>query len=218
MARYGNGTPPFTEDDEPAPVDPYGLAKVAAEQFVANLGDIHGMEWAIAVPHNIYGERQRFNDPFRNVVSIMINRILLGKQPMVYGDGSQRRCFSYVADVVEPLAQMAEHPSALREVINVGPDSGAVSILDLATMIAGLMDFELSPIFLPGRPREVVVAECSAAKARKILGYAPTWSLEDGLRRTIDYIRRHGPKPFEYHLPIEITSELTPAVWSERLM
>jgi UDP-glucose 4-epimerase len=218
MARYGNGTPPFTEDDEPSPVDPYGLAKVAAEKFVANVGDIHGMEWAIAVPHNIYGERQRFNDPFRNVVSIMINRILQGKQPIVYGDGSQRRCFSYVADVVEPLAQMAERPSALHQVINVGPDSGAVSILDLAAMIADLMEFKLSPIFLPGRPREVPIAECSAAKARKILGYSPSWSLEDGLQRTIDYVRLHGPKQFEYHLPIEITTELTPAVWSERLM
>jgi UDP-glucose 4-epimerase len=218
MARYGAGAPPFTEDDEPAPVDPYGLAKVAAEKLVANLGDIHGMEWAIAVPHNIYGERQRFHDPYRNVVGIMINRILLGRRPIVYGDGSQRRCFSYIADVVQPLAHMAERPEALRQVINIGPDSGAVSVLELATTIAGLMDVEAEPLFLPGRPHEVPVAECSAAKARRMLGYAPGWSLEDGLRRTIDHIRSHGPKPFEYHLPIEITSELTPAVWSERLM
>jgi len=93
-----------------------------------------------------------------------------------------------------------------------------VSVLELATTITRLMGVEAAPIFLPGRPGEVPVAECSAAKARRLLGYAPRWPLEDGLRRTIAHIRSHGPKPFAYHLPIEITSELTPAVWAERLM
>ena len=71
MARYGNQVAPFTEDMDPKPVDPYAIAKVAAEQVLQNLSETHGMEWNIAVPHNIIGPRQRYDDPFRNVLSIM---------------------------------------------------------------------------------------------------------------------------------------------------
>src|SRR5438876_11964007 len=80
MARYGVGKPPFREDQIPHPEDPYGIAKYAAELLVANVCDTHGMEYAIAVPHNIIGPKQKYDAPFRNVASIMINRMLQGKQ------------------------------------------------------------------------------------------------------------------------------------------
>ena len=96
MARYGKGVPPFTEYDIPKPQDPYGIAKVAAENILRNLCEVHGTEFVIAVPHNIIGPRQKYDDPFRNVASIMMNRMLQGKQPIIYGDGTQQRCFSFV--------------------------------------------------------------------------------------------------------------------------
>jgi UDP-glucose 4-epimerase len=218
MARYGGGSPPFHEEDEPHPVDPYGWAKLGAEHALRNLCDIHGMEWATAVPHNIYGERQRFDDPFRNVIAIMINRMLRGEQPIVYGDGLQRRCFSYVGDVIDPLARLGDLPAAHGQVVNIGPDGEELSVLDLASALAGLLEFDLEPIFVPARPHEVRVANCCAQKARKLLGYHPRWSLQDGLLRTIAYIRRAGPRPFRYHLPIEIPSQQTPATWTEELI
>ncbi|MGW8729939.1 NAD-dependent epimerase/dehydratase family protein [Streptomyces sp. NPDC055808] len=98
MARYGAGVPPFTEDLTPTPVDPYGIAKHAAELTIRSLGQEHGVEFNIAVPHNVIGPGQRFDDPYRNVAAIMINRMLRGLPPVIYGDGSQRRCFSYISD------------------------------------------------------------------------------------------------------------------------
>jgi len=80
---------------------------VAAEQAVQNLCSLHGLEWVIAVPHNIYGPGQRYYDPYRNVAGIMLNRVMSGKPPIVYGNGSQRRCLSYISDVTGPLLKLA---------------------------------------------------------------------------------------------------------------
>jgi dTDP-D-glucose 4,6-dehydratase len=82
---------------EPRPQDPYGIGKLASEQLVRSVADVHGMEWVIAVPHNIVGPRQKYNDPYRNVASIFINMMLQGRQPYIYGDGNQMRCFSFIA-------------------------------------------------------------------------------------------------------------------------
>ena len=218
MARYGKGDPPFREDQRPAPEDPYGIAKLAAELLVADVCETHGLEYVIAVPHNIIGPRQKYDDPFRNVASIMINRMLQGKQPVIYGDGEQVRCFSFVQDCVDPLLKMGTQSGLSGEVINIGPDEEAVTITELARILAKLLSFDLHPIHVPARPREVRDARCSADKARRLLGYHTKVSLEEGLGSMIDWIREHGPKPFEYHLPIEIDSPLVPPTWRDRLL
>jgi UDP-glucose 4-epimerase len=218
MARYGDAKAPFTEETRPQPVDPYGIAKYAAEMLVRNVADTHGFEYAIAVPHNIIGPKQKYNDPYRNVASIMINRMLKGEQPIIYGDGGQKRCFSFVQDCVDPLMKMGSLDGIAGETINIGPDEEYISILELARMIAELMDFRLDPIFVPERPREVRYATCSADKARRLLGYRTKVSLRDGLRSIIDWIRANGTRPFEYHLPIEIDSPLVPNTWKQRMM
>jgi UDP-glucose 4-epimerase len=220
MSRYGHGEPPFTEDMPTAPVDPYGEAKVAAEQAVKMLCDLHGVEWVIAVPHNVYGPGQRYWDPYRNVPAIMANRVLAGKRPVIYGDGSQRRSLSYIADVVAPLIAMANHPAAPGQVFNVGPGGEGVTIADLAERIIGLAGADVQPEFYPGRPSEVHQAYCSDEKTRTVLGYESQWDLDAGLAELIAWIDERGPREFEYHLPLEITNTplQTPRTWTERLM
>jgi UDP-glucose 4-epimerase len=71
--------------------------------LVRNLAETHGVEWVVAVPHNIIGPRQKYDDPYRNVASIFINLMLQGRQPYIYGDGTQSRCFSFITDDVWPL-------------------------------------------------------------------------------------------------------------------
>lgn len=218
MARYGAAPAPFTEDLTPQPVDPYGIAKYAAELLVRNVAETHGFEYAIAVPHNIIGPKQKYDDPYRNVASIMINRMLQGKQPIIYGDGGQKRTFSFVQDCVDPLLKMGSIAGVSGEVINIGPDEEYTSILELAQTIAELLNFPLDPIFVPERPREVRYATCSADKARRLLGYETKVTLRQGLQSIIDWIRANGTKPFEYHLPIEIDSPLIPKTWQQRMM
>lgn len=113
MARYGDNLGYlFDETLEPKPLDPYGISKFAAEQLLTNLAKVHDVDLVILVPHNIVGERQKFDDPFRNVASIMTNRMLQGKQPIIYGDGSQQRCFSFIEDVITPILTACELPAA----------------------------------------------------------------------------------------------------------
>jgi UDP-glucose 4-epimerase len=217
MARYGANAVPFTEDLEPRPLDPYGIGKLAAEMLVRNLAETHGIEWVVAVPHNIIGPRQKYDDPYRNVAAIFINLLLQGRRPVViYGDGSQKRCYSFVSDVVAPLRQMATDPACAGQVINVGPDDEFVSVLELAKLIARLLGVPLQTEFLPPRPREVALANCSAAKARALLGYRPRVSLEEGLREMIAWIRARGPRPFLHHVPVEIVSNALPKTWSPK--
>lgn len=206
------------ENFETRPQDPYGIAKVAAETLVRNLCEVHGLDWTIIVPHNIIGPRQKFDDPFRNVASIFVNRMLLGKQPVIYGDGSQRRSFTFVDDVVEPLYLATQLPEAIGQVINVGPDNESTTILELAEKIAEILGFDLDPIYMPGRPQEVKIALCSAYKARAILGYDAKTPVDQGLRDLAEWIKAKGAREFDYHLPIEIKSERVPKTWSEKLM
>ncbi len=218
MARYGTQEiVPFTEDMICNPQDPYGISKYAAELLITNLSQTHGMEYGICVPHNIIGARQKYDDPYRNVAAIMINRMLQGKQPIIYGDGNQKRCFSFIADDISCIEQMILRSDLHGETINIGPDEEFVTINELARTIAELLDFDLQPIYLADRPMEVRLANCSAGKARRLLGFQTQTSLRDGLREMIDYIRARGPKPFYYHLEIEIDSELCPRTWKDRV-
>ncbi len=218
MARYGEqDTVPFTEDMYCKPQDPYGISKYSAEQVLKCLCDVHGMELVIAVPHNIIGPRQKYDDPYRNVASIMINLMLQGRQPVIYGDGEQKRCFSFVQDDVYCLEKLAFQDNAAGEIINIGPDEEFVTINELAETAARILDFDLNPVYMPGRPQEVKFATCSAEKARRMLGYETRYTLERGLQEMTDYIRRKGVKKFRYHLPIEIVSDKTPKTWKDRL-
>lgn len=217
MARYGAQEVPFTENMVPMPEDPYGIAKYAVELTLANLAKTHGMEYVIAVPHNIIGPRQKYDDPFRNVASIMINMMLQNKQPIIYGDGEQKRCFSFVQDCISSLKKMAFEKNVMGEIINIGPDEEFVSINQLYKTLANLLDFKKEPIYMSGRPCEVKLASCSADKARKLLGYKTQYSLEQGLQEMIEYIKSKGVKPFDYHIDLEIINEKTPKTWRERL-
>lgn len=216
MARYGEQRPPFTEDMICYPQDPYGIAKLAAEKLLENLAEVHGVELVIAVPHNIIGPKQKYDDPFRNVASIMSNLMLQGRQPIVYGDGSQIRCFSDVDEDIDILMTLGFADCA-GETFNIGPDKGEVSILELAERIAKIINFDLNPVFMPGRPQEVKHANCSADKIRKWFGWEQVIPLDESLEKIVRYIRVKGTKPFVYHLPIEIISPKTPKTWTERL-
>lgn len=218
MARYGEqSTVPFTESMLPKPQDPYGIAKYAFERVLESIADIHGINYTIIVPHNVIGPNQVYTDPFRNVAAIMINRMLQGKQPIIYGDGMQSRCFSDIRDVVSPTLKIVESNNLHKEVINIGPDSGYITILTLAEKIASLIGFNLDPVFLSERPKEVKYANCSANKARALIGYNPMISIDETLLSLINWIKDRGPSDFEYSLPVEITNSFTPVTWTTDL-
>lgn len=219
MARYGTQkTLPFVETMDPKPQDPYGVSKVAFEKILEILSAVHGIDYSIVVPHNIVGRGQVYTDPFRNVAGIMINRMLQGNQPIIYGDGSQMRCFSDIRDVVAPLTKVVTTDAVNGQVVNIGPDESYITVLDLAKTTARLLSFPLDPIYLPERPAEVKHANCSADKARSLLGYSTTFSLEETLLSMIEWVKERGPEEFRFDLPVELKHSSTPKTWIDPLI
>ena len=217
MARYGKINVPFKEDDDLKPVDPYGVSKVAAENILKILSETHNIEYNIAVPHNIIGPKQKYDDPYRNVVSIMINLMLQNRSPIIYGDGNQKRTFSDIDDCIYCLDKLITDPNIVSQIVNIGPDEEFTSINELYHLLSNKLKFNLPPLFLEDRPNEVREAKCSADKARKILGYKTKVSLSDSVDKIIDYIKKKGPRPFKYNYPLEIDNEKTPLAWKKRL-
>jgi UDP-glucose 4-epimerase len=217
MARYGDIKIPFKEEDELKPVDPYGVSKVAAENILKILSKTHNIEYNIAVPHNIIGPKQKYDDPYRNVVSIMINLMLQKKNPIIYGDGNQKRTFSDIDDCIYCLDKLLTDPQIVSQTVNIGPDEEYVSINQLYHLLSNKLKFNLEPKYLEDRPNEVKEATCSADKARKVLGYKTSVSLDASLNKIINYIKEKGPKDFQYNYPLEINNEKTPTAWKEKL-
>ena len=217
MARYGNQKTPYTEDMQTRPVDPYGISKVAAEEVLKVLCNLNKVEWVIAVPHNIIGPKQRYVDPYRNVVSIMFNRILQGKKPIIYGDGEQKRCFSYIDDCISCLLKMMDSKEVVGEVINIGPDEEFFSINEIAKMCSNISGSNLVPEYYPHRPLEIKLATCSSDKARRLLNYQTTTKTYDAIKKTYEYIKSKGPKKFQYNINLEINNKITPVTWKKKI-
>ena len=218
MARYGkNSGKIFREKDEPIPVDPYGIAKLAAENVLKNLSELHGIEYNIAVPHNIIGPNQRYIDPFRNVAAIMINLMLQKRRPIIYGDGNQKRCFSDIRDCIFCIDKLAFNKKIKSQLINIGPDEHYISVNELYDIISNLLQFNQQPIFFPDRPNEVKYANCSADKSRKILNYKTRHNIEETLIEMIKDIKKKGPKKFLYNYNIEINSKILPKTWKNKI-
>jgi UDP-glucose 4-epimerase len=219
MARYGRGTLPFMENDIITPADPYGMAKYAAEQTLEILAEKYEMELVTVVPHNIVGPRQNFRDPYRNVISIFINRVLRGLPPIIYGDGEQRRCFSPIEDVLFIFEELLTHPiPSIGEVYNIGPDGNDISINDLAKMVMEACEVQLDPIYVNDRPLEVKYAYCSSDKIRKEFNYAPKKDLKDSIKDTVAFVKACGDISFTYNRELEITDETTPITWTQKLL
>ncbi len=217
MARYGNVKPPFAENQNVNPVDPYGVSKLAAEQVLKILADSHGVEYNIAVPHNIIGPKQKYDDPYRNVVSIMINLMLQKRRPIIYGDGKQTRNFSDVVDCIYCLDKLATDKKIKSEIFNIGPDEDTISINELYEILCNKLQFNEQAKYVEDRPNEVKNAICSSDKARKFLNYKTTVNLYDSIDKVINFIKENGPKKFEYNYNLEIKNNLTPKTWKNKL-
>ena len=142
--------------------------------------------------------------------------MLQGKAPIIYGDGEQKRCFSYIDDCLNCLLPMLDQDNLNKQIINIGPDEELVTINKVAEICSNVTRTNLQPIYKPSRPKEVKHATCSANFARKLLNYKTTTSLEEGIKKTYEYIKTRGVRPFDYNIDIEIKNELTPKTWTEK--
>ena len=219
IARYGEVKIPYEESGPATPSDPYGISKLAAEKILINLCNTYGVEYNIAVPHNIIGIKQKYDDPFRNVASIMINLMLQNRQPIIYGDGEQKRSFSDVDDCIYCIDKLATDPNITSQLVNIGPGpENEISVNELFRKISNQLKFNREPIYKPERINEVKNAICSSALAENLFKNKSNENIEKILSKMIEFIKIKGTKKFNYNYEIEINNNLTPDTWSKKLI
>lgn len=211
MAVYGRQRPPVDESVLPAPVDVYGTCKAAMERMTEILSSVHGFRWVVLRPHNVFGERQRMSDRYRNVVAIFMNRIMRGEPLYVYGDGEQRRAFSYISDSLPCYVRAVEDDSLHAEAINVG-SAGEITVNRLAEQVMGAMGRRAEVVHIPDRPLEVKDAWCSTEKSVRLLGYREETGLKRGLARMASWAVARGPQEWSAER-LALVNESTPRTW-----
>jgi UDP-glucose 4-epimerase len=212
IAVYGSIEIPFKESDPPIPQDIYGINKLACERTLRVLSKVHEFEYVIARPHNVYGPGQNMTDPYRNVVTLFMNSLLKGEAYSIFGDGTMRRCFSYIDDVVDVLTQLKEGDiNGLT--VNVGSEK-THTINELSDMIKKVSGIDIEPKYLPDRPQEVHTAKSDHSLCRSLFGYKDT-AFKKGISETWKWCKKQGPQEHK-HTQIEIPSKKLPSTWKNQ--
>lgn len=179
MAVYGHGNPPFDEKHRPEPIDPYGIAKYACEMDIQVAGEQHGLDWCIIRPHNVYGVNQNIWDRYRNVLGIWMTQYLNDEPMLIFGDGEQKRAFSFIDDCLAPLWEAGVSQKASKEIINLG---GTIfHTINQANEILREVIGEGKIEFKEAR-HEVKNAHPTWQKSIELLNYQETTSLHEGLK------------------------------------
>lgn len=179
MAVYGHGEGGiFHEDMRRNPIDPYGVAKMGCERDIEIANEQHGLDYTIIRPHNVYGAKQNIWDKYRNVLGIWMYYLLNDKPVTIFGDGTQRRAFSYIDDSLPPLYRAATEPKASKQIINLGGihDYSIDEAADTLLEVTGFGE----KVYLEGR-HEVHTAVPTWQKSVDILGFEHKHDLKDGL-------------------------------------
>jgi UDP-glucose 4-epimerase len=185
-ALYGEPkTLPAAEETPIEPLSPYGVSKYCVENYLNYFQRLYGLERIILRYANVYGPRQ---DPLgeAGVVAIFTGKILKGEKPVIYGDGTQTRDYVYVDDVVRAnLIAIAGKEG----IYNIGTGI-ETSVNELVSIFAKVLQAEISPQYTQARKGEVHRISLDGELAKKELGFAPKVSIEEGLKKTIEWYKR----------------------------
>ena len=192
-SAYGNtDTLPKTETMPPRPLSPYALQKLVGEQYMQIFTSLYGLETVTIRYFNVFGPRQDPSSPYSGVISLFARALLDNKPPTIYGDGEQTRDFTYVANVVDGVLRAVMAPGAAGAVINVATGS-RISLNRLFEVMRDLTAARVNVNYGPPRAGDVQHSQADISLARKLLGYEPSVSLEEGLRRTLEWYRSEMP-------------------------
>lgn len=213
IAVYGGLQSPLVETKDPLPEDPYGIAKLAVERDLFTAHEMFGLNYTIFRPHNVFGIPQNIGDKYRNVIGIFMNNIMKGESLNIFGDGTQRRAFTYVEDIIPSMAKAPEIKAAKNEIFNVGNDEH-YSLNDLSDIVKNAMKSDLQVRHVESR-NEVKVAYCSHEKFKEVFGDSSVTKLEDGIAIMAKWAQSRGPVQSFSFSNIEIRDKLPP-LWSEK--
>ena len=178
---------PRREDQALAPLAPYAVSKLAAEQYCIVANRVYGLETVALRYFNVFGERQDPLSGYAAVIPKFIRLMLDGRPPTIFGDGETSRDFTHVQNVVEANLAAADEDAAAGRVLNIAIGSSH-TLNELVATLRRLIGAELEAEYTDPRPGDVVESLADISRARELIGYDPRVEFEDGLRRTIDWI------------------------------
>ena len=188
MAVYGHGNGDiFDESQIPCPVDPYGIAKYACEMDIKVAGEQHSLDWCIIRPHNVYGIKQNIWDKYRNVLGIWMYQYMNNEPMTIFGDGEQKRAFSFIDDCLEPLWKASQQENCSKEIINLGGTTHHT--INEANKILKEVIKDGETVYKEQR-HEVRVAVPTWQKSVDLLGYENKTSLYDGLSQMWEWAQK----------------------------
>jgi len=192
-SAYGNTpTLPKREDMPNNPLSPYALQKVVGEQYLQMFTRLYGLETVSTRYFNVFGPRQDPSSPYSGVIAVFATALIENRAPKIYGDGEQTRDFTYVANVVDGVLRACESHGAIGEVINVAT-GGRISLNKLFTTMRDLVGGTVEPTHTDVRSGDVKDSQADISKAKRLLGYQPIVSFEEGLKRTMEWYRTSAP-------------------------
>lgn len=183
---YGNvDVSPKHEDLTPAPASPYAVSKLAAEYYCRVFHQVYGFETVSLRYFNVFGPRQDPDSPYAAVIPLFIKRMRAGLPPIINGDGTQTRDFTYVANVVHADLLACTAPGAAGAVMNAAC-GGSISLLTLVAELNRLLGTNITPQHGPPRPGDVMHSCADIRRAQQLIGYTPVCSFADGLALTVN--------------------------------
>ena len=189
-SAYGDTpTLPKVETMATAPRSPYALQKLVGEQYAELFTKLYGLETASIRYFNVFGPRQDPESPYSGVIARFITALIRGARPTIYGDGEQPRDFTYIDNVVTGVLAACKAPRVCGTVMNLATGD-RVSLNMLLDRLCAIVGVDIKPVCEPARPGDVRDSLADCTLARKLLGYTPSVSLDEGLRRTVEWYRR----------------------------
>jgi len=188
---------PMNEDHPLCAPHPYGASKIASDRMCYAYIQTYGMNICIARPFNTFGPKQK-DYGYGGVISIFTKRVLEGWPPVIYGDGNQTRDYMYIKDLVRAYDLILKNNKSLKQVINLGTGK-QIKIIDLANKIIELCDTKgkIKPVHVAPRPAEVKQLAADYSKAKKLVGWEPTYTLEQGLKEFVEWYKSYKFKEWE---------------------
>jgi UDP-glucose 4-epimerase len=192
-SAYGASTRlPKRETDPTLPLSPYAVAKLAGEHYCAAFSEVYGLETIRLRYFNVFGPRQSPDSPYAAVIPLFLQAMLAGRSPVIHGDGSQSRDFTYVADVIQANLLAADAPGVGGKVYNIACGN-RTSLLELVSQINQLLGSAIPPVHDEARAGDVRHSQADISQACADLGYSPRTNFDQGLRRCLESLNAGRP-------------------------
>jgi UDP-glucose 4-epimerase len=179
---------PQKETDYPSPISPYGVSKLAAENYCVTFAKTFGLETVSLRYFNVFGPRQNPESKYSAVIPMFISKMLKGESPMMEWDGKQSRDFTYVANVVEANLRAAVTPGISGEVFNIACGT-TTSVNEIVSELNRLLKTDIKPVRGPKRPGDVRKSYADIKKMKRLLGIKNIVGFKDGLQLTLKWFR-----------------------------